>query len=254
MTAPRPTATPVSPHRPVAGAGYRRTASPLDWALVILSWVSLAAGIVLLLSSPSWLQYADAIGCALFLLAICWRWLRFRIGWRYLRRHWWEVIALVPLLPLVPDGPLWLGVLVAVARFARAADRTDNVFGDRITAQTINHFSNPIIETIKRPITVAVLDEVIDVIQAGTYAANVKAALDENRTELEAMVLDLVRNDPTTGKLRYVPFHDEIVQMTADTVLRIVDGALEDPRTTELIGDIIRNSATQLRQAVRSKD
>ena len=91
-------------------------------------------------------------------------------------------------------------------------------------------------------------------LQAGTYAANVRAALDENRAELEAMVLELVRNDPTTGKLRYVPFHDEIVQMVSDTVLRIVDGALDDPRTTELISDIIRNSATQLRHAVRSKD
>lgn len=158
-----------------------------------------------------------------------------------------------PALP-VADGPLWLGIAIAVARFARAADRTDNVFGDRITVQAINHFSGPIIDTIKRPITIAVLDEVIDVVQEGTYAANVKAALAENRAEVEAMVLELVRNDPTTGKLRYVPFHDEIVQMTADTVLRIIDGALDDPRTTELISDIIRNSATQLRQAVRSKD
>ncbi len=91
-------------------------------------------------------------------------------------------------------------------------------------------------------------------LQAGDFAGNVKTALDENRTELEAMVLDLVRNDPTTGRLRYVPFHDEIVQMTANTVLRIVDGALEDPRTTELIRDVIRNSATQLRRAVREKD
>jgi voltage-gated potassium channel len=250
MTAARPTATPVSANAP----GYRRPASPIDWVLVVAAWVSFVTGIVLLAWSPSSLEYADAILSALFLVAICWRWLRFRIGWRYLRRHWWEVIALVPLLSPVADGPLWLGIVIAVARFARAADRTDNVFGDRITVQTINHFSGPIIDTIKRPITIAVLDEVIDVVQEGTYAANVKAALAENRAEVEAMVLELVRNDPTTGKLRYVPFHDEIVQMTADTVLRIIDGALDDPRTTELISDIIRNSATQLRQAVRSKD
>lgn len=247
MTAARPSATPVSANAPE----YRRPASAIDWVLVIVSWISLATGILLLAWRPSWLRYTDAIICALFLLAICWRWLRFRIGWRYLRRHWWEAIALVPLLV---GAPLWFGILIAVARFARAADRTDNVFGDRITVQTINHFSGPIIDTIKRPITVAVLDEVIDVLQEGTYAANVKAALNENRDELEAMVLDLVRNDPTTGKLRYVPFHDEIVQMIANTVLRIVDGALDDPRTTELIRDVIRNSATQLRQAVRSKD
>jgi hypothetical protein len=250
MTALRPTATPVFANPP----GLRRPAGPVDWVLVVASWVSFVGGIVLLAWSPPALEYADAALCAAFFLAICWRWLRFRIGWRYLRKHWWEVVALVPLLSPVADGPLWIGIVIAVARFTRAADRTDNVFGDKITAQTINHFSGPIIDTIKRPITVAVLDEVIDVLKEGTYASNVKAALAENRAELEQMILELVRNDPTTGKLRYVPFHDEIVQMTADTVLRIIDGALDDPRTTELISDIIRNSATQLRQAVRSKE
>ena len=250
MSATHPTATPVSVNAP----GFRRPTSPVDWVLVIAAWASLGLGVLLLVWSPAPLEYVDAGISLAFFLAICWRWLRFRIGWRYLRRHWWEVVALVPLLAPLSDGPLWVGILVAVARFARAADRTDNVFGDKITARTINHFSAPIIDTIKRPITVAVLDEVIDVLQAGTYAANVRAALDENRAELEAMVLELVRNDPTTGKLRYVPFHDEIVQMVSDTVLRIVDGALDDPRTTELISDIIRNSATQLRHAVRSKD
>jgi hypothetical protein len=250
MTALRPTATPVFANPP----GLRRQAGPVDWVLVVASWVSFIGGIVLLAWSPAPLEYVDAAISALFLLTICWRWLRFRIGWRYLRKHWWEVVALVPLLSPVADGPLWIGIIVAVARFTRAADRTDNVFGDKITAQTINHFSGPIIDTIKRPITVAVLDEVIDVLKEGTYASNVKAALAENRAELEQMILELVRNDPTTGKLRYVPFHDEIVQMTADTVLRIIDGALDDPRTTELISDIIRNSATQLRQAVRSKE
>ena len=255
MSAVRPTATPyTAAARSASAPGRRRDASPTDWVLVLASWASLVLGVVLLLWSPQRLQYADAGLCAAFLCAICWRWLRFRIGWRYLRKHWWEAVALVPLMPLVPDGPLWLGIVIAVARFARAADRTDNVFGDRITAQTINHFSGPIIDTIKRPITVAVLDEVIDVLREGTYAANVKAALDENRAELEAMVLDLVRKDPTAGKLRYVPFHDEIVQMVADTVLRMVDGALDDPRTSELISDVIRNSATQLRHAVRARD
>lgn len=258
MTAVRPTATPhAGPRsataRSASAPGRRRSASPTDWVLVLFSWASLVLGVLLLLWSPPPLQYADAGLCAAFLCAICWRWLRFRIGWRYLRRHWWEAVALVPLMPLVPDGPLWIGILIALARLVRTVDRTDNVAGDQITAGTINHFSGPIIDTIKRPITVAVLDEVIDVLEEGTYAANLKAALDENRAELEAMVLDLVRKDPTAGKLRYVPFHDEIVQMVADTVLRMVDGALDDPRTSELIGDVIRNSATQLRHAVRQK-
>jgi hypothetical protein len=229
----------------------RQPAGPVEWLLVAVAWGSLGIGVLLLVWSPQWLLNLDAAICAAFLVAISWRWLRFRIGWRYLGKHWWEVVALVPLLV---GGPLWVGIVIAVARFARAADRTDNVFGDKITAQTINHFSAPIIDTIKRPITIAMLDEVIDVLNQGTYAANARAALQENRAELEAMVLELVRSDPATGKLRYLPFHDDVVQMISDTVLRIIDGALDDPRTTELIGDVIRNSAAQLRHAILTKE
>lgn len=238
-------------------SGRRRTFT--DWLLVALTWVALATNVWLLFFDPhrrDWhhdLEVADLVATTWLGLAICWRWLRFRIGRVYLREHWWEVPALFPLIvPGAGDDHRVLWV-VLLARIVRTIDRTDNVFGDRITAVLVRHFADPIVDAIRRPITVAVLDEVIAVIETGTYAANVKAALDENRIELEAMVLDLVRRDPTTGKLRYVPFHDEIVQMVADTVLRIVDGALEDPRTTELISDVIRNSAAQLRHAVRTR-
>ena len=239
-------------------SGRRRSIT--DWFLVTLTWLTVVTAVWLLLLEPHqarWshgVRVADVALAVLLALSICWRWLRFRIGRRYLRKHWWEIPALVPLTLPADSGWHWVVWVVLAARVVRVVDRTDNVFGDKITAALVKHFSDPIIDSIKRPITVAVLDEVIDVLQEGTYAANVKAALDENRGELEAMVLDLVRNDPTAGKLRYVPFHDEIVQMVADTVLRMVDGALEDPRTTELISDVIRNSATQLRRAVRSKD
>jgi voltage-gated potassium channel len=237
--------------------GARRSVT--DWALVGLTWLALVTNVWLLFLEPhrhAWregVQIADTAIAALLLLAICWRWLRFRIGRIYLTRRPWEIPALFPFL--VPTVGEWHWVLwiVLLCRVARMVDRTDNVVGDRITAALVEHFSGPIVEAIKRPITVAVLDEVIDVIKEGTYAANLKAALDENRAELEAMVLDLVRQDQTTGKLRYLPFHDDIVRLVADTVLRITDGALSDPRTTELISDVIRNSADQLRHALRTQ-
>ncbi|WP_300679280.1 ion transporter [Nocardioides sp.] len=236
-------------------SGRRRTLT--DAFLVGLTWVAFGLSIWMLFLQPrtdalhDTVRYVDWVVAAVIAAAICWRWLRFRIGWRYLRKHWWEVPALVPVaIPLVTDHRLVLWAIV-IFRFVRAADRLDNYYGDKVTAAVIGHFLDPIVDTIKRPITVAVLDEVIDVIQQGDYATNVRAALDENRDEIEAMVLELIRNDPTTGKLKYVPFHTEIVNLTSDTVLRIVEGALADPRTTELISDIIRNSATQLRTAIR---
>jgi voltage-gated potassium channel len=236
-------------------SGRRRTLT--DAFLVGLTWAAFGLSLWLLFFEPrseGWqhgVRYADWVIAAIIGLGICWRWLRFRIGWRYLRKHWWEIPALVPLaVPYVTDHRLALWAIV-IFRFVRAADRLDNYYGDKVTAAVIGHFLDPIIDTIKRPITIAMLDEVTEVIQQGDHAANVRAALEENRDQIEAMVLELVRNDPTTGKLKYIPFHNEIVGLTADTVLRIVEGALDDPRTTELINDVIRNSAAQLRAAVR---
>jgi len=142
---------------------------------------------------------------------------------------------------------------VLIARLTRLGDRTDNIVGDRFTAALIKHFADPIIDSIRRPVTVAVLDEVVAVMKKGTYATNIKHAIDENRDELEAMVLELVKEDRTTGRLKYVPFHDEIVRSTTDTILRILDRALADPRTTELISDVIRTSTDQVRRAVREQ-
>ncbi|WP_460792779.1 ion transporter [Nocardioides maradonensis] len=239
------------------GAPTRPRGSVTDWALVVLTWASVLANGWLLFFPPRTydlrhgIQVADLVICVLLGLAICWRWLRFRAGRRLLRKQWWEVIALFPLI--VPTVGEWKSVLlvVLVARLVRTVDRTDNVLGDRVTADLVRHFSDPIVTAIKRPITIAVLDEVVNVIHEGTYATNLRAALDENRIELEALVVELIREDVATGKLRRLPFHDELVTMVTDTVLRLINGALDDPRTTELISDVIANSAEQLRIAVR---
>jgi len=247
-------ATPRTPGQQAGHPGPPGPRTLLDWLLVLLSWLSAGLAGWLLIWPPSGdrheqLLWADGAISAFFALTICVRWLRFRIGWRYLRKHWWEAVALVPYV--VFGGWSFVGWVVLAARVVRVVDRTDNVFGDRITAQLVRHFSEPIVNAIKRPITIAVLDEVIDVIKTGDYATNLSHALDENRLELESLVLDLLKEDRTTGKLKYVPFHDDIVKIASDAVFRIVQGALDDPRVHELIADVIRNSATQLQQSVR---
>lgn len=237
-------------------SGNRRTA--MNLMLVGLCWLSLIPNAWLIVHVPHHavlrhaiynvdLGIAIALGCA-----ILWRWVRFRIGRRYLRARLWEIPALFPFI--IPTVGHWQIVLwlVLACRIARVVDRTDSYFGDKIIAALIEHFSAPIVEAIKRPITIAVMDEVIDVLRVGTYAKNVRDALDENHEEIEQMVRDLVHNDPATKKFKYVPFHDEILKMISDTALRIVNGALEDTRTTEIIEDAIRNSAEQIRFALHN--
>ena len=237
-------------------SGNRRTA--MNFILVGLCWLSLIPNAWLIVHVPHHhalrqsIYDVDLAISVLLGLGILWRWMRFRIGRRYLRARLWEIPALFPFI--IPTVGHWQIVLwlVLACRVARVVDRTDSYFGDKIIAALIEHFSAPIVDAIKKPITIAVMDEVIDVLRVGTYALNVRDALDENHDEIEQMVRDLVHNDPATKKFKYVPFHDEILKMIADTALRIVNGALADPRTTEIIEDAIRNSAEQIRYALHN--
>ena len=54
------------------------------------------------------------------------------------------------------------------------------------------------VDLIKRPITIAVLDEVSEVLQSGHYTKNISDALVENHDELVALVAEKVRNDPSS--------------------------------------------------------
>ncbi|CAN5265110.1 hypothetical protein BH09ACT11_BH09ACT11_11120 [soil metagenome] len=227
----------------------------IDWLMLALALVSV--GLLLWITfwevPDRWVDrvvVTDYVICGVFFVEFCWRWSRSAMGWRFLTHYWYEILGMVPLSDPAFRSFRLIRIVVIVARLARVADRT---FGDRAAAYMVSKFADTIVGVIRRPVTVAVLDEVIAVVQTGNYTRHVAAAVDENRAELDAMILELVRADPVAGKMRYAPFHDDIVKLVTDTVLRIMDGALTDPRVHELISDAIRESATELRTNVRTR-
>jgi len=118
--------------------------------------------------------------------------------------------------------------------------------------RVINRVSERIIDLIKKPITIAVLDEVAHVLEAGHYTQSLAAALRENDVEIRAMISEKLAADPTTRHLRLLPFHQQILAQSTDTTLRIVLEVLADPRTDELVSDVLRNNLEQLRAAVHA--
>lgn len=265
MGATEPPATPTGPpdasYPPALGAVRRpgRPASPpvsaLDWLMLLLAVVS----VVLLTWITFWdvdpaaerrVVVLDVAICAVFAVEFAWRWRRSAMGWRFVRSYWYEVLGMIPLSHPAFRGFRLLRIVIILARLGRAADRA---FGDRAAAYIVARSTDTIVDMVRRPLTVAVLDEVIAVIQTGQYAEHVSAAIEENRAELDALVVELIREDQATGRLRFVPFHDDIVRLVSDTVFRILQGGLADPRVHELISDAIRESAVQLRANVRAR-
>jgi hypothetical protein len=109
------------------------------------------------------------------------------------------------------------------------------------------------VDLVKRPVTVAVLDEVSDVLASGHYTKNISAALIENHDDLVALVAEKVRNDPSSRVVSHIPGYDTVVHQASETTLRVVIEMLGDPRMDELISDLLRNNLDQIKEAVRQR-
>jgi hypothetical protein len=144
-----------------------------------------------------------------------------------------------------------LRVFVILMRLGGAADR---LFGEYFTHQLVNKLTNAVVATIKKPVTVAVLDEVVTVLQTGHYTQNIARALRENQDEIRAMVLEKLRHDPQAGRFKSLPFYNDLVSTVSDTAMRVVLEVLADERTDELVADALRENVEQIRQAVRGNN
>lgn len=118
----------------------------------------------------------------------------------------------------------------------------------------INRMSERVIDVVKRPITIAVLDEVAEVLQSGHYTRNIASALQENHEEIKQMVAEKIKQDPTARHIGLLPFHDRIINEASETTLRVLLEVLADPRTDELVSDLLRDNITQIRMAVRARE
>jgi hypothetical protein len=123
-----------------------------------------------------------------------------------------------------------------------------------MVVRMINRASDRVVDVVKRPLTVAVLDEVADVLRAGDYTKNAAAAIRENRVQIAQMIEEKIKADPSAGRIGLLPFHDRLLHDLTETALRVVLAVLADPRTDELFADMLRDNIDQLRAAVRRKN
>lgn len=150
---------------------------------------------------------------------------------------------------------LWIvGGAVVLAIVAAVVGRSLIRRGIRepFVVRLINRASDRVVDTVKRPITIAVLDEVANVLQTGHYTHNIAMALQENRDAIKQMVAEKIKEDPAAGRLRLVPLHDRLIDVASETTLRVLLEVLGDPRMDELVSDIVRDNVDQIRRALRS--
>jgi predicted ATPase len=96
-------------------------------------------------------------------------------------------------------------------------------------------------------------DEVAEVLRSGHYTRNIASALQENHEEIKTMFAEKIKQDPTARHIGLLPFHDRIINEASETTLRVLLEVLADPRTDELVSDLLRDNITQIRMAVRAR-
>ncbi|WP_336157249.1 ion transporter [Amycolatopsis sp. VC5-11] len=224
-----------------------------DWIMLALAVVSTGMLAWLLIGPPppnisQWFFLTDCIICGIFFLELLHRWRK--QGWRaaFLARTWYEIFAMIPVAhPAFTANHHVIGVILLIIRLGRAADRA---VGEQFTYRLVDKLSEPIVRAIKKPVTIAVLDEVVKVLETGNYPENLAKSLSENKTELRAIITEKISEDPQLGRLRRLPFHDEIVRATVDTSFRVLLEVLLDPRIDDFFSSVVRDNREQIRRAV----
>ncbi|MTD57217.1 ion transporter [Amycolatopsis pithecellobii] len=224
-----------------------------DWIMLALAVISVGLPGYLLLSPPSrdaglWIFYADCTVCLVFLGEFLLRWRKRRWGRHFLARNWYELFAMIPIAYPGLMGHRFIVVVLILVRIGRAADRA---LGEQFTYRFVDKLSDPIVRAVKKPVTIAVLDEVVKVLETGNYPENLARSLDAHREELRAIITEKVSEDPQLRRLRHMPFHGEVVRAVVDTSFRVLLEVLLDPRIDDFFTSVVRENRLQIRRAVQ---
>src|SRR3546814_17478456 len=109
---------------------------------------------------------------------------------------------------------------------SRVGSSADRALGEDFTYLFVNRFKNAIVDSISDAVTIAVLDEVADVLGRGTYTRNISRALRENETHLREMLFETMRQDPKAGRLSRLPFYKDLSEALVDAGFRLVEEEL----------------------------
>jgi len=224
-----------------------------DWIMLVLAAGSVGLLGFMLLSPPARdaglvIFYVDCGICAVFLLEFLWRWRKRRWARKFLVRNWYELFAMIPVAHPAMAAHKFVSVVLLLVRIGRAADRA---VGEQFTYRLVDKLSEPIVKAIKKPVTIAVLDEVVKVLETGNYPENLAKSLNANKDELRTIIAEKIAEDPQLGKLRRLPFHDEIVRTVVDTSFRVLLEVLVDPRIDDFFSAVVRDNREQIRLAVQ---
>lgn len=237
----------------------RGRVTAVDWIMLSLALVSVG-----LLSYETWgdptpeqtqqILLADYVIIAIFAIEFAIRWAKDDNPRTFLWRNWYDLLGMIPAqTPALRGFRLFriIRIVVLLSRFARATDRA---LGQEFVFQMAGKFKGALVDAISGAVTIQVLKETEAVLMKGRYANNLADAIEERGDEILDIVVEKVANDPQVGRVRHMPFFEDIVGTSSKVTQRILVDLLRDERMGDLIRDIIRQNTSQIMAEVARKD
>lgn len=237
----------------------RAKVKAIDWIMLVLAVVSVAMLVYETWGDPTPEQtrqiiLADYAIIAIFAIEFSIRWARDDRPKTFPLRQWYELLGMIPVShPAVRGFRLFRIVRIAVimSRFGRAADRA---FGEEFTYRLIRRFKNLIVDAISGAVTLRVLAETEQVILKGRYTQNLADAMEARGDEMLQIVVEKLKDDPKVGRIRHMPFFDDVVATSSRVTQRIAIDLLRDPRMDEIVKGIIKQNVEQIKAEVQRKE
>lgn len=237
----------------------RAVVTATDWLMLSLAVLSIG-----MLSYETWgnptaeqtqrILLGDLVIIGIFAIEFSLRWARDERPKSFPLRNWYEILGMIPVAhPAVRGFRLFriVRIVVILGRFGRAADRA---FGEDFTYRLIGKYKGALVDAISGAVTLRVLADTEAVLLKGQYARNMADAIESRGDEMLKLAIEKVKADPEVGRIRHMPFFEEIVGTTGRVSQRIMIDLLRDPRMGDLMRDIIAQNTRQIRDAVRAKE
>lgn len=197
---------------------------------------------------------ADYIIIGIFAIEFLLRWARNEWKRSFILRNWYEILGMIPVAhPAIRGFRLFRVIRIAVilSRFGRAADRA---FGEEFTYRIVGRFKNTIADAVSGAVTLRIMDETMNVMLKGEFMENMADAIEEYGDEMLDIAVEKVANDPELGRVRNIPFFDDIVRTSSRVSQRIVIDLLRDDRMEEMTRKIIAKNVEQIKKSIAEKD
>lgn len=228
---------------------------PVDLAalgLAVASVLVLVADrtVVRLPGEDAWLRAFDYTAILVFGLLLVGKVLLSVEAIGYVRRHWFDVIGLLPITrPLFGLDRWWTLVAVLIV-LARASAALDRAFGERVLARVFARYRAAFVEELSEPILIRLLQILREALAKGRYMESIGKRVEARRPEIHEVVKRAVAASPKLTLVTKLPGADRLVHETVDEAVTSAVVALTSEELDAIVREAITGALTDLEREV----